>query len=221
MKLLRHSIKWLTCLAKNTETQYKHTCVCSDVFWKLLLLGWHFHDPHRLHFYSVLNSENYLHLEVNVTLHVKKKKKQTPEQTYIFGIQFTLLFDWQLWLCSNVPVTGWQTSIFLSYIRYKYFILLHLPTVSSSLNKASCNSCWIASVVPVIRVWLLGSSLWKSTSLSGIEVRKAVLLPVEVWALVQTDIRLRLHLLVPIPIGVVSATDTIQTYLMSDLISNA
>ena len=151
----------------------------------------------------------------------KKKKKQTPEQTYIFGIQFTLLFDWQLWLCSNVPVTGWQTSIFLSYIRYKYFILLHLPTVSSSLNKASCNSCWIASVVPVIRVWLLGSSLWKSTSLSGIEVRKAVLLPVEVWALVQTDIRLRLHLLVPIPIGVVSATDTIQTYLMSDLISNA
>lgn len=42
----------------------------------------------------------------------------------------------------------------------------------------------VQTIIPVVGVWLLSSSFRKATPLSGIKVRKAVLLPVEVRALV-------------------------------------
>lgn len=43
------------------------------------------------------------------------------------------------------------------------------------------------------------------------EVSEAVRMAVVVGALVQTDVSLRLHLLVAIPIGIVSSSETLQT----------
>jgi len=66
----------------------------------------------------------------------------------------------------------------------------------------------VSPLVPVVRVGRLGSSIWKATSLSGAEVGEAVLLSVVVWALVQSAIRLRLHLLVAVPIRIISPAET-------------
>lgn len=73
----------------------------------------------------------------------------------------------------------------------------------------------LSAPLPVVGVGLLGCSLRETPSVSRVEVWEAVLLPVVAGALVQTDVRLRLHLLVSIPVGIVSATETTNTHLMS------
>lgn len=65
--------------------------------------------------------------------------------------------------------------------------------------------------VPVICVGLLGRGLRETPSLSRSEACEAVLLPVVVGALIQTGVRIRLYLLVAIPVGIVSPAETLST----------
>jgi len=88
----------------------------------------------------------------------------------------------------------------MSY-RSHYIFLLGWKCINNHFQHPRHRNRLEFKCVPVVCVGLLSSSIWKTTPLTGSEVCEAVLLPVVVGALVQTDLRLRLHLLVAIPKG--------------------
>lgn len=129
-------------------------------------------------------------------------------RTFSVRSRSTLLY---LWLTIK-PVTSTNKNNFLMNTQhFCYDKCQSISIMGLILSQWTFSIPTVLTLVPVIRVGLLSSSLWEATPLSGSEVWKAVLLPVVIWALVQTNIRLRLYLLVAVPIWILPATETLSS----------